>query len=74
MHSTQRHLQPLWEDFSFNHRFVSCNLCLGCILSPQTISITEEWELLAHEVKVDIDLVRRADTLCNSYNLADLGI
>ena len=26
--------------------------------SPQMISITEEWELLAHEVKVDIDLKR----------------
>ena len=34
-------------------------------MSPQTISITEEWELLAHEVKVDIDPMRRADIFCN---------
>ena len=36
-----------------------------CVLSPQRVSITEEWELLAHEVKVDNDLERRADPFCN---------
>lgn len=61
---TRRHLDIflLRRYGVFNIVMVHGNLCLRCSLSPQTISITEEWELLAHEVKVDLDLTRRADT------------
>ena len=50
------------------------SLCSWCVMSPQTISITEEWELLAHEVKVDIDPTRRAGTFRILLYVAYLGI
>ena len=44
--------------------YVRCSSAQRCILSPQAVSITEEWDAFqsAHEVKVEIVLERRADT------------